>query len=162
MEETCIWRADCKLYSNFQLWEGSMPWQPPPHCCSRVSWAEQGSCQRQSPDLSLLSLPSTLRLVELMCSGGSETKESACSEGDPGSIPESGISPGEGNGNPLKYSCLENSRDRGAWWAAVRGVTKSRTWLSDSHFHFSPPLSAHVFVFLWKVFSEILDPSLAF
>ena len=44
-----------------------------------------------------------------------------------GSIPGSGSSPGEGNGNPLQYSCLENSMDRKAWWATVYGVTKSRT-----------------------------------
>jgi len=53
-------------------------------------------------------------------------KESACSAGDPGSIPGSGRSPGEGNGNPLQYPYLENLMDRGAWWAAVHGVAKSR------------------------------------
>jgi len=58
-------------------------------------------------------------------------KESACSAGDQGSIPGLGRSPGEGNGNPLQYPCLENLMDRGAWWAAVRGVTKSRARLSD-------------------------------
>ena len=47
--------------------------------------------------------------------GGSDGKASACNAGDLGSIPESGRSPGEGNGNPLQYSCLENSMDRGAW-----------------------------------------------
>ena len=46
---------------------------------------------------------------------------------DVGSIPGSGRSPGEGNGNPLQYSCLENPMDRGAWWATVHGVTKSQT-----------------------------------
>ena len=46
---------------------------------------------------------------------------------DAGSIPGSGRSPGEGNGNPLQYSCLENSMDRGAWRAIVHGVAKSRT-----------------------------------
>ena len=46
---------------------------------------------------------------------GLDSKESACSVGDPGSIPESGRSPGKGNGNPLQYSCLENSMDRKAW-----------------------------------------------
>ena len=46
---------------------------------------------------------------------------------DAGSIPGSGRSPGEGNGNPLQYSCLENSMDRGAWWATVHRITKSRT-----------------------------------
>ena len=54
-------------------------------------------------------------------------KESACNVGDLGSIPGSGRSPGEGNGNPLQYSCLENSMDGGAWWATVHGVAKSRT-----------------------------------
>ena len=51
--------------------------------------------------------------------------------GDPGSIPGSGRSPGEGNGNPLQYSCLENPMDGGAWWAIVHGVTKSQTGLSN-------------------------------
>ena len=55
--------------------------------------------------------------------------------GDRGSIPGSGRSPGEGNRNPLQYSCLENSMDRGAWWAPVHGVAKSRRLLSDfTHF----------------------------
>ena len=58
-------------------------------------------------------------------------KESACNAGDLGSIPGLGRSPGEGNGNPLQYSSLENSMDRGAWWAIVHGVTKSRTQLSN-------------------------------
>ena len=59
--------------------------------------------------------------------GGSEVKASACNVGDLGSIPGSGRSHGEGNGNPLQYSCLENPMDGGAWWAIVRGVTKSQT-----------------------------------
>ena len=61
-------------------------------------------------------------------------KESACSAGELCSISGLGRSPGEGNGNPLQYSCLENSMDRGAWKATVHGVTKSRTGLSDKHF----------------------------
>ena len=63
--------------------------------------------------------------------GGSEDKVSACNAGDPGLIPGLGISHGEGNGNPLQYSCLENPMDRGAWRATVQGVTKSQTRLSD-------------------------------
>ena len=51
-------------------------------------------------------------------------KESACNAGDPGSIPGSGRSPGEGNGNPLQYSCLENPTNRGAWQATVHGITR--------------------------------------
>ena len=58
--------------------------------------------------------------------GGSDDKESASNARDLGSIPELGRFPGEGNGNPLKYSCLENSMARGAWQATVHGVTKSQ------------------------------------
>ena len=58
---------------------------------------------------------------------GSDGKESACNAGDPGSMPGLGRSPGEGNGDPFQYSCLENSMERGAWWATVCGVKKSRT-----------------------------------
>ena len=54
----------------------------------------------------------------------SVSKESVCSAGDPGSIPGLGRSPGEGNGNPLQYSCLENPMDRGTWRATVHGVTR--------------------------------------
>ena len=54
--------------------------------------------------------------------GGSDCKESACNAGDPGSTPRLGRSSGEGNGNPLQYSCLENPTHRGAWWATVHGV----------------------------------------
>ena len=63
--------------------------------------------------------------------GGSVAKESACNAGNLGSIPRLGKSPGEGNGNPLQYSCLENLLGRGAWQATVHGVTKSQTPLSD-------------------------------
>ena len=58
--------------------------------------------------------------------GGSDGKESACYARDLGLIPRSGKSPGEGNGNPLQYSCLENSLDRGAWRATVHVVTKKK------------------------------------
>ena len=68
--------------------------------------------------------------------GGSDGKASACNEGDLGLIPGSGRSPGEGNGNPLQYSCLENSTDGGAWWATVHRVAKSRTRLRDFTFTF--------------------------
>ena len=57
----------------------------------------------------------------------------ACRAGDPCSIPGSGRCPGEGNGNPLQYSCLENSMDRGAWQATVHGVAKSQTRLNNCH-----------------------------
>ena len=68
--------------------------------------------------------------LEVGFPGSSDGKDSACNAGDPGLIPGSERSPGEGNDCPLQYSCLENPVDRGAWWATVHGVTKSRTWLS--------------------------------
>ena len=69
--------------------------------------------------------------------GGAEVKASASNVGDPGSIPVLGRSPGEGNGNPLQYACLENPMDRGAWGATVHRVAKSRTRLSNFTFTFT-------------------------
>ena len=66
-----------------------------------------------------------------MFPGGSDGKEPACNAGDPGSIPAWGRSPGEADGHPHQYSCLENSMDRGAWQATVHGVAKSGTKLSN-------------------------------
>ena len=62
---------------------------------------------------------------------GSDGEESACNEGDLGLIPGLKRSTGEGNGNPLQYSCLENSMDRGAWRATIHRVAKSQTQLSN-------------------------------
>ena len=59
--------------------------------------------------------------------GGSVVKNLPANAGDPGSIPGSGRSPGEGHGNPLQDPCLENPMDGGAWWAIVHGVIESRT-----------------------------------
>ena len=73
----------------------------------------------------LTSLENSLHTLALPDS--SVGKESACSAGDLGSIPGSGRSPGEGNGYPLQYSCLENPMGREAWWATVYGVAKSQT-----------------------------------
>ena len=69
--------------------------------------------------------------------GDSDGKVSAYKAGDPGLIPGLGISPGEGNDNPLQYSCLENAMDRGAWGTTVHGVAKSRIRLGDLQFLFS-------------------------
>ena len=63
--------------------------------------------------------------------GGSEVKASACNEEDPGFILGLGKSPGEGNGNPLQYSCLGNPMDEGAWWPTVHRIAKSWIRLSD-------------------------------
>ena len=84
-------------------------------------------------------------------SGGSDGKVSVCNAGDPGSIPELGRSPGEGNGNPLQCSCLENPMDGGAWWATVHGVTKSLTRLSDFPFHFHWIMNAWISTLLQVV-----------
>ena len=66
-------------------------------------------------------------------------EEYTCNAGDANLIPGWGRCPGAGHGNPLQYSRLENSRDRGAWWAIVHRVAKSRTRLSDFHFHMGFP-----------------------
>ena len=71
------------------------------------------------------------QLTVLGFSGGSDSKESACNAGDPGSVPGLGRLPGEGHGNPLQYSYLENPMDGGAWWAVVRGVAQSQVQLSS-------------------------------
>ena len=66
--------------------------------------------------------------------GSSDGKVSAYNAGDLGSIPGSGRCPGEGNDNPLQYSCLENPMDQEAWWATVHGVAKSQTRLTSLHY----------------------------
>ena len=75
-------------------------------------------------------------------------KESACNSGEPGSIPGSGRSPGEGNGNPLQYSCLKNPIDRGVWRATVHGVTRIGHYLATK-----PPTTP----ILLKLFQKIAE-----
>ena len=87
--------------------------------------------------------------------GGSVIKTPA-NTGDAGFIPGSGSSPGEGNGNPIQYSYLENPMGRGAWWAAICGVVKSRTRLSDFTFTFHFPalekeMATHSNVLAWRI-----------
>ena len=83
-------------------------------------------------------------------------KVSAYNAGDPGSVPELGRSPGEGSGNPLHYSCLENHMDGGAWQVTVHGAAKSRTPLSDFsftfHFHaLEKEMATHSSVLAWRI-----------
>ena len=80
-----------------------------------------------SPSFRILNNSAGISSPPLGFPHSSVGKESPCNAGDPGLIPGSGRSSGEGNGNPLQYSCLEHPMDRGAWWATVYGVTKSRT-----------------------------------
>ena len=77
--------------------------------------------------------------------GGLDGKVSAYNMGDPGSIPGLGRSPGEGNGNPLQCSRLENPMGGGPWWAIIHGVAKSRTRLSDFTFE----MAAHFSTLAW-------------
>ena len=103
----------------------------------------------------ITNISSASKLFYMGFPGGSDGKESACNAGDPGSVLGLGRSPGEGNGNPLQYSCLENPMDRGAWWAAVHGVAKNRTRLSDFtftfHFHaLEKEMATHSSVLAWR------------
>ena len=116
-------------------WVGKIPWrrkwQPTPVLLPRKfhGWR---SLMSYSP----LSCKGRTRLNDFTYSpycfpGGSDSKESACNAGDPGSLPGWGRFPVEGNPNPLQYSCQENSMDRRAWQATVHGVTRSWTRLSN-------------------------------
>ena len=95
--------------------------------------------------LTIFLLLNNLHLLILQCyfcifgyfsgfPGGSDSKESTCNAGDTGSFSGSGKSSGEGNGNPLQYSCLKNSTDRGTWWAIVHGVTERPHMASPENF----------------------------
>ena len=89
--------------------------------------------------LTKLIIPGNFLVVQWLGDfpSGLGSKASAYNSGDPRSVPGSGRSPGEGNGNPLQYSCLENPMDGGTWWAIVHGVPKSQTWMSDFTFTFN-------------------------
>ena len=77
--------------------------------------------------------------------GSSKNKESARSAGDPGSIPGLGRSPGEGNGKPLQYPCLENSMDGGVWWDTLHGGRKESDTTERLHFHFVKSERKYIF-----------------
>ena len=105
--------------------------------CSLSRERSQGICANPSTCPKCLNSEGSACL--LWKHGGSDGKVSTCNAGDLNSIPGSGRSPGEGNGNPLQYPCLENSMHGGAGWATVHGIAKSQTLLS-----------IFTFTFLWK------------
>ena len=91
--------------------------------CSDLAAAAAAAADQNSPSLGSWE-PYTLRLLGVS-PGGSEVKASAHNAGDLGSIPGSGRSLGEGYGNPLQYSCLENPMDGESWWATIHRIAKS-------------------------------------
>ena len=97
---------------------------------------------------------------EIRVDGGLEDKASACNAGDPGSVPELGRSSGEGNGNPLQYSCLENPIDGGDWEDANSGVAKSQTRLSYSlYFTCGGLVYIYIYIVSPKTYFRVYDPS---
>ena len=106
-------------YGSPTLQADSLPWQNRRRQCN--SWLRKFPWRRDR-------LPTP---VSLGFPGGSDGKESTCNEGELGSVPGLGRSPGGGHGNPLQYSCLEIPMDRGAWWASDHGVAKSQIGQSN-------------------------------
>ena len=119
------------------LWPHALyhPWNSPAESQRKPKNTGVGSLSL----LQLIFLTQELNLDLLHCRWipyqlcGSTGKESACNAGDLGSIPRLGRSPGEGNGNPFQYSCLENSMDRGVWWARVHGSQRDgHDWVTNT------------------------------
>ena len=102
---------------------------------AQTSWPQENLLKKKNCHIQVTIDITRWDPLTLLISG-SEVKASACNAGDLGLIPGSGRSPGEGNGNSLQYSCLENPTDGGAWWATVHGLAKSRTRLSNFTFTF--------------------------
>ena len=123
MQETWVW---------FLGWEDPLEKEMATHSSTlawRIPWREEPS-RLQSMGLQRVRHDWATSL-SFTFPGGSDGTESVCDMADLGSIPGSGRSPGERNGNPLQYSCQENSMDRGAWGTIVHAVLKNWTWLSD-------------------------------
>ena len=111
---------------------GYSPWgrRPSTHFCLSAASAlleEMGVAEEGDFEFNGRGLVERWVWLDLPITRGPGGKASACNAGDMNLIPGSGRSPGEGNGNPLQYICLENSINSGAWWATVHGVTKSQT-----------------------------------
>ena len=128
-EETRIERDTCTPMFITALFIIAWTWKQP-RCPSVDEWIrklwyiytmEHYSAIKKNISESVLMRWMKLKPIIQGFPGGTDGKASACNGGDPGSIPMLGRSPGEGNGNPLQYSCLENSMDGEAWWAIVHG-----------------------------------------
>ena len=117
--------------TNLHLQKQKIGWTWPSGCCLPALFHSVSLCSKLS-----VRYHSAVRFYwELLgFAGGSDGKGTACNAGDLGSNPGLERSLGEGNGNPLQCSCLEDSMDGGAWWATVHGIAKSWTQLSDFHF----------------------------
>ena len=139
-----------KQGDNIQLWCAPFPVITTVVLCKVLtvsSWPTYSFLRRQIRWSGILI---SLRIFHNMLwftQSGSAGAESACNVGEQGLIPGSGGSPGEWNGNPLQYSCLENSMDRGAWWPAVSEVTRVRYHLATKTFTFTFCAKA----FLWPM-----------
>ena len=127
---------------GFHPWVGKIPWRRKERLPTPVFWPGEfhglySQWSRKESD--------TTEWLSLSLYDGSDNNESACNTRDPGSIPGSGRAPGEGNGNPLLYSCLENPMDRGTWWATVydgsQGVRKD--WV----------IKTHIYIFIYYISS---------
>ena len=156
-----------KQWNQWQALFGDLPLVPRRRGALHPSWTERGlsavlaaggegrSGSRWSPSCPFLHLkgfhchctspqttPAPCASFSFSC--GPDSKEFTCNEGDPGSIPGWGRSPGEGNGNPLQYSCLGNLKDGEAWWVTVHGVIKRWTWLSSFPLTFKIPAEGNL------------------
>ena len=118
--KVCIVKAMVFSSSHVQMWEVD----------HKECWVSENWCFRTVGLEKTLESPLDCKEINPEYSLEAAGKESACNVGDLGSIPRLGRCPGEGNGYPLQYSCLQNSMHRGAWQATVHGVAKSWTWLS--------------------------------
>ena len=105
---------------QYSCWR--IPWTEKPGRLQSIGLQNQTRLTRLSTHAQGFALSSVLESP-----GGSVDKEPACSAGDLGSIPELGRSSGDGNGNPLQYSCWRIPKDKGVWWAIVHGLTESDT-----------------------------------
>ena len=135
-----------------KLGDAASPWRPCLHFSEvriRTPIADnidrfsiEDTAHKNRPALVQLTLGmQCVFLLPLDFPSGSVVKNLPASAGDMGFIPRLERFPGVGNGNPLQYSCLENSMDRGVWWATVHGVAKSQIWLSTcvhTHTHLLP------------------------